>query len=228
MIIVEFRTDPTIFEQSFARNPETTVEWERSNAVDGDRLRALVWATGGDLDAFGADLASDPTVLRVEPLTDVGNRRLFQVELGSDGVDASVYRHLVEVGGIVQKLVGTDRGWEFRVKFPTRGAVDRFFDACRAKGTDPTVRRLYEERTTEHGRQEYGLTEPQRDALLEAVRAGYLEVPRKADLQELGASLGVSDTAASQRLRRGMKTLVEHTLQSGTDDDGEAASETGE
>lgn len=212
MIVVEFRTDPTIFRRTLARNPETAVEWERSNAVDGERVRALVWATGGDLDAFEANLLADPTVRDADALADVGGRRLFQVELDEEGLAASVYPHLVEVGGIVESLTGTDDGWEFRVRFPKRGAVDRFFDACREQGADPTVRRLYEERATEWGRREYGMTEPQREALLEAVRVGYFDVPREAGLQELGTCLGISDTAASQRLRRGMKTLVEHTL----------------
>lgn len=52
------------------------------------------------------------------------------------------------------------------------------------------------------------LTEPQRELLRSAVREGYFKVPREVTLVELAEIHGISDTEASQQLRRGLDELV--------------------
>jgi len=49
----------------------------------------------------------------------------------------------------------------------------------------------------------------QRDALSRAVAAGYFEVPRRTTLVELADELDISDTAVSQRIRRGMANVLQ-------------------
>jgi predicted DNA binding protein len=56
------------------------------------------------------------------------------------------------------------------------------------------------------------VTGPQREALVLAVERGYYDIPRRCSTAELAAVLGVSDQAVSERLRRGIATLVERTL----------------
>ncbi len=57
-----------------------------------------------------------------------------------------------------------------------------------------------------------GLTDAQYDALVTAYRSGYFEEPRALSLSELAEELGISPTAASGRLRRATKRLVETQL----------------
>jgi hypothetical protein len=52
------------------------------------------------------------------------------------------------------------------------------------------------------------LSEQQYEALRTAFEAGYFAIPREITLQELAARLGISDTAASHRLRRGLQTVL--------------------
>jgi len=59
---------------------------------------------------------------------------------------------------------------------------------------------------------ESNLTETQRDTLLTALQAGYFDVPRRINLQDLAEQFGISDTALSQRLRRGLTELLTSTL----------------
>lgn len=54
-----------------------------------------------------------------------------------------------------------------------------------------------------------GVTEKQREAVRAAVRAGYYETPREADLADLAAELDVSRSAVSQRLTAVEAKLVE-------------------
>jgi hypothetical protein len=53
-----------------------------------------------------------------------------------------------------------------------------------------------------------GLTDRQREALRVALETGYFSVPRETSLEDLAKRLDVSDTAASQRLRRGVENLI--------------------
>jgi hypothetical protein len=50
------------------------------------------------------------------------------------------------------------------------------------------------------------------EALVLAVERGYYDIPRQCTTAQLAAVLGVSDQAVSERLRRGIATLVERTF----------------
>jgi len=59
------------------------------------------------------------------------------------------------------------------------------------------------------------LTDIQRETLTAALEAGYFAVPRTATLQDLADEFGVSDTAISQRIRRGVARLLTTELSEG-------------
>ena len=58
----------------------------------------------------------------------------------------------------------------------------------------------------------YGLSEPQREALMLAVRMGYYDIPRGCTTEDLANELGISDQAVTERLRRAIGTFGRHTL----------------
>lgn len=58
----------------------------------------------------------------------------------------------------------------------------------------------------------YGLTDEQRAALNIAYEMGYFGEPREISLCEVADELGVSSTAMSGRLRRGMRNLIASTI----------------
>lgn len=216
MIIVEFRLDHPILREALNRVPEMELTWERSDAIDESRVRILVWAEGGDFEAFEAALETDSTVETPSRVIEVGNRRLYQTELAGAGLEASVYPLVVEEGGVIQDLTASRDGWEFRAAFPDRASFDRFHDFCRERELGFEFRRLYDERTNageaNANGPSYGLTERQRETLVEAVDCGYFEIPRECTLAELGERLDVSETATSERVRRAMKALVLQTV----------------
>lgn len=217
MIVVEFRLESPVLRETLSRTPGVRVEWERSNTGDGEQVHLLFWAEADEFDAFEAALEDDPSVAVPTMLVEVGDRRLYRTELRGEALDRTVYPVLVEVGAVIRAVTVTECGWECRIAFPDRTAVDRLFDHCDEHGVDTTVHRLYQERG-EGSESSFGLTDSQREILTAAVELGYLDVPRCVDLKELGEHLGISDTAASQRFRRGVKALVEQTLLAVTED----------
>jgi hypothetical protein len=207
---VEFRLDYPFLREALQRVPEMEIEWMRNVAADGGR-EMLFWAYGDDFDAFGAALEADQTV-RLLDSTAVGDERIYRVVLIDQAGKsaAGLYPVLIETASFIQSATATHEGWCCRFGFPDRSALDRFFSACRERDIEYEIHRLIEGRNVENTNS--GLTDAQRETLIAAVENGFFEVPRQCTLDELGEVLGVSDTAASMRLRRGMKTLVERTV----------------
>lgn len=73
------------------------------------------------------------------------------------------------------------------------------------------MRRIYNPSKPEVGPW-YGLTAPQREALLLAVHRGYYNIPRQCTTVELAEQLDISDQAVTERLRRAIVTLTTNTL----------------
>lgn len=215
MILVEFAMDHPILRETLSNVPDMRLRWERSDPMD-DRIRVLLWAVGGDFDAFEQGLADDPTVSPPLRVIEFDDRRLYQLELVDEGNETSIYPILVEEGGVIHELTATHEGWEFRAAFPDRRALRRFREFCRDHGIGLDLHGLYEQRDDPAGAQ-LELTARQRETLVAAVDCGYLEIPRESSLAELAERLGISENAASERFRRGVKQLVENTIRPGAD-----------
>ena len=211
MIVVEFRLDHPVLRETLERVPEMRIEWEQSDAIDESRVRLLLWAQGGSFEEFEAAFQEDPTVTSPTLIAEVCDRRLYQTDLANEGLDASIYPLLVQEGGVVRESTASATGWEYRVAFPNRSSVDRFFRRCRDHDIPSEIHRLYREQDDGPvGRPP--LTDEQREALAAAVECGYFDVPRKCTLGGLADRLEISDSAVSQRIRRGVKSLVEDVV----------------
>lgn len=209
-LVAEFELGSPILRASFERVPEARLSWVRSD-VDAMTNELVGWLDGVDAGRFLDAAAADPTVDDAERLTSVGERALLEAALTERGREVSIYPVMTEAGAVVSELTGTADGWTGRVILPDRETLVGVREACQQRGVSLAVTRLF----TEDGHDAetpWGLTQPQREALLAAVETGYLSVPREANLGDLAAALGVSRNAASERFRRGTRTLVDHTL----------------
>jgi len=186
--------------------PEVEIELERLVPLS-EAIIPLIWVRDDATDAIEAALNDDPMTESVKQLTQTGTRVLYEVQWS------------IEVDGLVQSLIetkaqvlvgeGTATVWDFRLQFQSRADVEEFRDSCEEKDIPLNLHRLYHPtlpETTE------GLSQAQLEALTAAYRGGYFEVPRGVTMRELSAEFGVSDSAFSQRLRRGTASLIAETL----------------
>lgn len=127
------------------------------------------------------------------------------------GEDDEFLRTLDRVDAQVLNAEGSDRAWQMELRFPTHDALSSFRTASDDAGFDLEVQRIYNPSHPESSPR-YGLTERQRDALALAVERGYYDIPRRVSTADVAADLDISDQATTERLRRGIRTLVEHTL----------------
>lgn len=205
MVYVEFRLDHPIFRETVGRVPAVELEWVR-NVPSAEGSTVLVWAPVDDEEAFREAAEADPTVAEISQTIAVGERHLCQVELSEEGRDVDLYPILLETGSVVSDATVAPDGWECHFGFADSSALSRFFETAEELGIEYAIERVYEPRSVD-GPEEV-LTAAQRSALLTALDVGYFDVPRASDLETVGNDLGISDTAASERIRRGVRSLV--------------------
>lgn len=164
-------------------------------------------------DAAGVEkaLRDDPLVTSVEIVDEVDDDALFRVAWSTD-IDGLVDA-LLDTEAVVLRAVGTGKDWEMELRFSDYDALSTFYQGCRQKDIDIDLDRIHDSVDNTGGRTvEYGLSPDQREALLTALEEGYFSVPRETTLVELGEQMDISDSAVSQRLRRGFSKLLAATL----------------
>ena len=211
MLIAEYTLDHPVLRQTLQRVPGIELTWEDSYTDPDGRMRIIVWIDCEDFDALDAAIAADPTVAEPTVLTEAGGRRLYRFNLVGTGAESSIMPLMVDVGGVQLELTATREGWRNRTRFPSRKAFEQVYRFCLDHDIGFEFHRIYE-RSELFSPDTLNLTAAQRETLIEAVDSGYLDIPRQSSLEELGGRLGISESAASERFRRGVKSLVKGTI----------------
>jgi predicted DNA binding protein len=119
---------------------------------------------------------------------------------------------LVAVEATCFEGVVRNGAWHLRLRFPSRESLSGCYQECVDHGVTLTVNGIYDHARFERSHARAALSDRQRETLRTAFEAGYFAVPRETTLEELGVQLGISDTAASQRIRRGLQELLAREL----------------
>lgn len=211
MLVCESHLTTPVFDTAVAAADDLYVSLDQQAITDSGDLSWMVWAEGSDIAAFEEGLDADPTVAEYTVVGGDRRRRLYRVRMSAAGRERTASMCWIEANGQFVDATRRDDGWQVRLRFPDREAVRTFFECCAdLDGVAVSLTRLYESEETEN--RPYGLSRRQLDALRTAFEAGYFDVPRNATLDDLAAELGVSDNAVSERLRRGMRSVLAATL----------------
>jgi hypothetical protein len=211
MPVLSFLTVPAsnfVFERIFAAHPSVRIRFESAVPVGG-RSGAHAWVAGmpsGEIErAFGtAASLADVTVCGVD-----GDETLVSLrwEEPTELLDL-----LTETDATALDVVGVSGGWRFALRFPKHENLSTFFEGCQRRGIGVSIGTVQSPGYSVDDVGRPRLTDPQREALALALREGYYDIPRRISLNELAERLGISDSAASQRIRRGSSELVERSL----------------
>lgn len=220
-VVVELsiRTDRFELGTFIDRHEGLTAEFDRI-VPTSERAMPFVWVTGpreelealtGTLEA--SDRTTDVTVLDDLPDDGTSDRRyLYRIEWDLSDVD--LLDAINSTGGSIMAGRSSEHYWRLRIRFRSHGDVVAFYDYLAEHDvTDFSLDRIQETETEEPEAQPFDeLTPEQREALVLAVELGYFGVPGRATLAELGDELGITQQAASQRINRGLETLVSRAL----------------
>ena len=135
---------------------------------------------------------------------------LVKCELPSAGVP--MFRIFEQSNATCLKAIGNSDGWQLTLRFPDHKHLSLYHQLCMDADLDLHISSIHDPGWTQENGFRSILTTPQRELLQTAVRMGYFEIPRKHTLEEVASELDISDTSASQRLRRGLDTLLQETI----------------
>ncbi|WP_436910695.1 helix-turn-helix domain-containing protein [Halosimplex marinum] len=194
--------------EPLASHPETKVTANRQATHSPREVFPFLWATGGDLDAFGESLAEAPAVETMSVAERADDAVMFRV-VWAEPFQELIHDMVDHHAAIVEASASGDT-WSLRLRFAEESMVSSFRDHFDETGRRFEVRSLWH--PSGPRQREYGLTAEQYEALAAAAREGYFDVPRRASATDLGERLGISGNAASQRVRRGSAALVRNAL----------------
>ena len=169
--------------------PSLRIEWENQDLNVTD---------------IEATLRSDPDVVDVALLETSSDTTLTRIEWESDST--KLIETIIESKGSLKRASGTDGHWFLQISFGDSVHLSEFHKRCREHEIPIFVERLHNPNWAELN--DSKMTRPQYDALRTAFELGYFKVPREVTLEETADKIGISDTAMSQRLRRGCSVLI--------------------
>ncbi|WP_436343104.1 helix-turn-helix domain-containing protein [Natronorubrum sp. FCH18a] len=210
-VIVKLRvpTDDFLLEDALDKHRSTTVELEQLIPVQKD-IFPLFFAWGCENHTQFEELVrKEPEVDQLTTVEQMENGVLYRV----DWAESAEYycQAITQTNASLLQGVGTHEDWYFELRFMDSADVSVFHNKIKEIGVQFEVETVYQMK--ELGDSGYhGLTHRQRETLISAYEEGYYDEPREVTLSELGEKHNVSSGAIRGRLRRGISTLIEHTL----------------
>lgn len=189
----------------FDEHPECTVEFER--VVPFDTEGTLLFRADGSDPSSVATTISDWTHAGQTTVHGEGiEPPLLEVSL--NGTSDYFIDTLADSAAHVFEARGDPETWEFQLQFADHSDLVGFNEQLTEAGIPVTLNRLSNPTASVRS----SLSAEQREAVSMAYRQGYFEVPRNCTIQHLADEVGISDSAFSQRLRRGVGICVQETL----------------
>lgn len=178
-----------------------------------------VWIKGDEQETFVEKLKTDERLPGLKIVDSLPDRILIRFEWSID--DSPIFQFIGESNARIESLRGSEEGWSLDVRFPDQASIQAFYGGSQDAAIDIELRQIYESNDLSEGN-DYGVSERQFSTLLLALQEGFFEIPRKITIAELSERLGVSKQAVSERIRRGLSSVIQaNDIGSRTDDDSE-------
>ncbi|MDS0280697.1 helix-turn-helix domain-containing protein [Haloarcula onubensis] len=151
----------------------------------------------------------DPTVERYELVDWTDDTGIYYIAHTPETLLISTV--VTDVNGLLVHTETKGNGWLARLLLPNREALSAVWEFATEHDISLEIIEVYGKGDAGAG-ESYGLTDEQTAALQTAYEEGYFGEPREVSLDEVASVMGLSSTAMSGRLRRGMRNLVGATI----------------
>ena len=210
-VIAEISLDQEAFGLGAAMASATGMQVEVDRVLPvSDRGLPYLWVSGDDFEAFEATVASSALVRTCDRIDVTGDTALYRIEWEPD--TESLMQKLARSNVAITEGVRQGDRWFFRLRFDDHDDLSDLHRYCRENDIEFELNRVYADRERPSARTVFDLTPEQADTIMLAIERGYYRVPREVTLEELGAELGVSPQATSERLRRASDKVLRTVL----------------
>lgn len=162
-----------------------------------------------DYEELEAMLAEDVTVESFELIDRSDNTSIYYIEHTPQ--TRLISGVVTDQNGFLVHTETKDGGWLVHLLLPDRTALNAVWEYAIENDITLDIIEIYSNDDA-GGESSYGLTDEQRTALQIAFSQGYFNEPRDVSLSEVAEEMGLSSTAMSGRLRRGMRNLIAATI----------------
>ncbi len=210
-LVVTFRLQLPVLRTSTERDSglHLTLE-DQTMTVDGS-LHLVLRVTGEASNEFTSVLDTDETISRWTLIGTTDTESLYRIRLTEETSRSMDYHSWTDGRAVCLPMEWGIDGWTMSAYLPDRSVLHEFALGCERNDVQFDLLKIATI-SCFNDLHQFGLTDLQAETLRTAYHAGYYSVPRRSTLEEVAELLGVSHQAVSERLRRGIKTLVEHTL----------------
>lgn len=184
---------------------EASIRLDRVVPLDGTSIPYL-WVSDESVPTIESNFQDDPDIESFEIIDSRDGESLIRVEWAED-VDGLLQAMNANRATILEGS-GQENTWRLQVRFDDHDRLSEFFQHCADLGVNLELEAIYEPAKHGPAQVEPRLSMTQRETLELALSEGYFDVPRKINLGGLAERLGVSDSAVSQRLRRGVQAVL--------------------
>ncbi|MFH5802227.1 helix-turn-helix domain-containing protein [Haladaptatus sp. CMAA 1911] len=212
-IDIHLAADEFAFGQIFQTVPALRIEFDRIVPMGReDEYLPFVWVEATEAapnpEAIEEAFTESPDITEFELLTAAKEKRLYRLHWQPTGV--SLLDGVLQTAGTIVEGYGEHGEWMLRLRFATQEDLSQFDTYCTDHDINFTLDRMMD--VNPPGDSHLDLTPEQLDALRIAYNHGYYEIPRGINQEEISTLLGVSHQAASERLRRANKMIIEQSL----------------
>lgn len=215
-VIVELTIPSAEFELGRILQVEGSIHITLETMVPlGGKPTPFVRVQNGARDTFEQSVRRHSSVSDIQLVDSQGEETLYALDW--DSSEGSLLETALGMEAALLGASGTADRWQLEFRFPGHDVLSEFQAYYLDEDLSVSIERIYNPTKPEAGPW-YGLTATQRETLTHAVEDGYYALPRKVSTQKLADEFGVSDQAVTERLRRGITTLVTNTLLAAEDE----------
>lgn len=191
--------------------PEVELEMVDQYREPGGHTHGIFWVEAPVFPDLEEALSKSHLVADWECLVERQDQQLYNITVAPEGGLALTVEISREYNVVWQRMQVRDGRFWIRAIVPDRDALTGFYTAIREEGYEFSLEQVTSD-IEPRLEGEPLLSDRQREALVLAYKRGYYEQPRKVTLKEIGEELGISESAVSGRLCRGMSTVLSDCL----------------
>ena len=186
--------------------PEVEIRVLQEASTDPVGEKSFFVVETQQIEAFERELSADHTVENAQQVSHYEDWPVYSIEFTPDTLLLGSV--VTEYNGFALSAYQHDGGRIERWQLPDRKALQSIWEYAKENSFEFSIRNMYNISNNNNSGL-VGLTEKQKTTLFYAYKNGYFQKPSEITLEEVADNLGISTTAASGRIKRGVKNIIE-------------------